>query len=791
MNEIPFPGNGDSPHSMDVDLDDEDDEYEFGIDIPYDEELELALQAAESQPNLVRTESEDDSANVIHKQVTRDIEDLPIHLGINGLPGPLVGPEGKEEEGERGGSGSGSGAGEVDEGGIERLSPFEQFRKKGYLSVSDLVGPVWCETQYDYRLRTLPFLPPSQRPDIIKSTAGNEIVVNKLKVEDKEKILKRGEKIHKRLEREIHPEEIKIPITTPEDIWGLRFLNMLAALESLLTLGKCRELPVVGFVKGILVYGVIDEIVREPIPISSSDNPDNSTTSQTTLTSFFSPSKAKNDKADSRRSDITVKPKTHKLFVSDSKTRASNVLPKEEDTLAGRLQVMLYKELLDSILLYSNSNTPNSNSNSASVSNLTTISNSNPNAMLANIGIANSSSILPSRNPFSWDTIFDHLHLNPLNSFSEEFLNQGQLVVIGNGLRFGSDQAKTLTDMQIILGKYIDELGLGTPTPPSNSKVKGRTNTKGKGKEKQNEEGCRGKTEDLLKLVYRRAGGKKKQKRTRERKNKRRRQSTIDQAGQEKEGEEPPPSLFSVDPIEMKDGDDAIQVEEERLIQLAITESLIPTSNNLAPVATDGIELAKESDSSMIFERTEEPESNSDTPRPPTRASERIYWGEEEDDDDQKEEDELAWAVEMSLNPDLENDQTLENDLEKSEGTAAVLKTPSSSQPIESQLDHVSSQHPSENGISPSKQAPSSPSPSQRDEGDNLPSGSIIGTHRFTHSPLTLARHLESVLQFWLGEREPSGVTLEETRRCGWCEFEEGCEWRLKKAQEIWEKRKT
>jgi hypothetical protein len=32
---------------------------------------------------------------------------------------------------------------------------------------------------------------------------------------------------------------------------------MFSALEALLTLGKCRELPVVGFVKGILVMGII------------------------------------------------------------------------------------------------------------------------------------------------------------------------------------------------------------------------------------------------------------------------------------------------------------------------------------------------------------------------------------------------------------------------------------------------------------------------------------------------------------------------------------------------------
>jgi hypothetical protein len=43
------------------------------------------------------------------------------------------------------------------------------------------------------RLRTLPFLPPHKRPDVITSKSGKEIVVNKVKVQDKEKILKRGQ----------------------------------------------------------------------------------------------------------------------------------------------------------------------------------------------------------------------------------------------------------------------------------------------------------------------------------------------------------------------------------------------------------------------------------------------------------------------------------------------------------------------------------------------------------------------------------------------------------------------
>jgi exonuclease V len=43
------------------------------------------------------------------------------------------------------------------------------------------------------RLRTLPYLPAHKRPEVITSKFGKEIVVNKVKVEDKERILKRGQ----------------------------------------------------------------------------------------------------------------------------------------------------------------------------------------------------------------------------------------------------------------------------------------------------------------------------------------------------------------------------------------------------------------------------------------------------------------------------------------------------------------------------------------------------------------------------------------------------------------------
>ena len=56
--------------------------------------------------------------------------------------------------------------------------------------------------------------------------------------------------------------------------------------------------------------------------------------------------------------------------------------------------------------------------------------------------------------------------------------------------------------------------------------------------------------------------------------------------------------------------------------------------------------------------------------------------------------------------------------------------------------------------------------------------GSMIGSHVFHHDRSQLSNSLEGVLRFWMGIRQPEGVNIEHVSRCGWCEFEEGCEWR-------------
>ena len=90
----------------DLDTSVNDDELEgFGEEIAYDDDLESALLAAESQTRPLYIESED--------QIRQSFEIVE----------------------------------DVDMDDLVHRSPFEEFRKKGWLSVSDLIGTVWCEVQ--------------------------------------------------------------------------------------------------------------------------------------------------------------------------------------------------------------------------------------------------------------------------------------------------------------------------------------------------------------------------------------------------------------------------------------------------------------------------------------------------------------------------------------------------------------------------------------------------------------------------------------------------------------------
>lgn len=114
-------------------------------------------------------------------------------------------------------------------------SPMERFHLR-YLYVTDLSTQNWCEQQMVYGKELPDFLTP-----------------------EKEAVLNTGASIHLAKELEVH-DLVTVSITTKEDTWAVKFLNILSMIPMLQTEGRVREFPVFGEVEGVLLVGVIDEL---------------------------------------------------------------------------------------------------------------------------------------------------------------------------------------------------------------------------------------------------------------------------------------------------------------------------------------------------------------------------------------------------------------------------------------------------------------------------------------------------------------------------------------------------
>ncbi|KAI0756402.1 exonuclease V [Daedaleopsis nitida] len=315
-------------------------------------------------------------------------------------------------------------------------SPYDQFRSwNRLLSVTDLTGPSWCEVQFDYGLRQKRYKKLGDRPDSFVSAEGKTITVSHAVAAVNHRTVTRGRSVHKALEQEIQPEAVHVDITTAEERWALRIINMLNALQTLTEQGCCREMPVFGIVHNQLVTGIIDEIVREPLPASerpatpeirpsrSSPNkrsaprstpstPSSSKKSrneghanQPQITTFFSPSVAPVH-PDEVNTQQTLELPRYRLQLSDTKTRTRPSLPPDEDTFASRIQLMLYHRLLSNLLA------------------------------VGDPSIASSS-------PLDFDLLWKRAGVNPSRKFSDGFLHQ-------TGLSSASEHDPSVVDMSCL-----------------------------------------------------------------------------------------------------------------------------------------------------------------------------------------------------------------------------------------------------------------------------------------------------------------------------------------------------
>ncbi|KAL9680035.1 hypothetical protein QQ045_017908 [Rhodiola kirilowii] len=161
-------------------------------------------------------------------------------------------------------------------------SLLDRFRRKKAVSVTDLTTAEWCEKQVEYGL-----------------TLGRQRPTKAMKV---------GQARHTELEEEV-VKRVKVDVKSVEDTWALRFMNFIVGAQQLMFEGLTRELPVMGYIEGVWVVGIIDEV---RMPLAGSD----------------------------------IDP-----ILVDTKTRKRDSLPAEPQRRNGRFQLMCYKYLWDSQII--------------------------------------------------------------------------------------------------------------------------------------------------------------------------------------------------------------------------------------------------------------------------------------------------------------------------------------------------------------------------------------------------------------------------------------------------------
>ncbi|KFK27573.1 hypothetical protein AALP_AA8G401200 [Arabis alpina] len=123
------------------------------------------------------------------------------------------------------------------------------------------------------------------------------------------KAMKLGQARHLELEEEV-VKKVRVKVESKEDRWALKLLSSIAGVNQFLFEGRTRELLIVGFVGGQWIIGIIDEVRKASAEESSDIGP----------------------------------------LLTDTKTRGRDTLPAEPQRRNGRLQVMLYKLLWDTVV---------------------------------------------------------------------------------------------------------------------------------------------------------------------------------------------------------------------------------------------------------------------------------------------------------------------------------------------------------------------------------------------------------------------------------------------------------
>lgn len=404
------------------------------------------------------------------------------------------------------------------------------------------------------------------------------------------------------------------------------------------------------------------------------------------------------------------------------------------------MQVMLYKELLDALLL---SPRPAGNNTEA---------------------LADSPSLLPTENLSNsvFSRIFAARGVRPDEPFSDTFMAESRVLVESNGLRHGASEARTLDELVEVWHRYVSLLGLGDPRQKL------------------------GVTDDSLQLVYRYADGARGKRGSKKRRGRRRMTARKESA---LETNEESPQVFLLSRSEACNGEKSQKsdlpstppvpdgydsdVELQRAIALSLQDGVTNGEPEFVvaslPTEVDATVPSTMEASHGVMEATQMTSSppsghaaGSQTQLEPKQTVSQIVT---------RSRSRLRTASMASLDETSDTDREREREADDNAmdyvPTAEIVDAPPGSVEIP-----VSSQKSSSSASAPNTQQ------SKQSLEDSHDAGDIIDSYRFMHSRVKLELHLHSVLGYWRGTREPLGVSLADVRRCNWCEFEDGCEWR-------------
>ncbi|KAI0783135.1 exonuclease V [Abortiporus biennis] len=740
-------------------------------------------------------------------------------------------------------------------------SPFQRFRQRnGTLSVTDLTGPAWCELQFDYGLRQKRSRKLESRPTSFVTAEGKTIDVNKKVAKVNDQITTKGRSVHKALELELHPEQVPVTPKTKEERWGLRVFNMIVAAESLITQGRCREMPVFGLINEQVVVGIIDEIERKPLPpvlqplsIPSSDvslkrsfpntptkvRPPSAKRSKT----FPGVSQTRNDS----QNEIT------NFFPVSSSSKSANFVDelKDEDEIMvedrpqhgvnGHHNVMS----AEAILLPTAATQPDDDADSASTSSATTIYYSQPvttsptsfvptnppissdtqppetpsisavttsststaasfvsfppsststsfasfssmpntNASSAYISVPNSQASTSSQVPPHFrlhisdtktrsrrslpadeDTLSAHLQLMLYRQLLGDLLSGANRVRNEDG---GLDWMKIwmglgINDRAPFSKQFRDTLGLDDVY----ASMGGDSGDEGKVRcledlmriwrnivEMLNVDGV----DDELVVVYRMRGGE---------------QNDEQMKGKGKETAWKRKDHLAQEHRAQLDRED----EDMRRAVEASLKDVGGGGYNMSSY-TDGLEpqeLGKLVNGSIGTMLGTELKPTSNT------VFGQAWGGSVAGQNDPQ----LEWAIQQSL---------LDHPPQEPEDHEPTLPPPISTEPSTENIlpiaeDTSCQPEASSSKLPPSETVDTDVEADEDDDQDVEVPPEIIGCKVFKMDKPMLDNYLQNVMEWWFGKRPPRGVGVELTRRCGHCEYKEGCEWREQKAEEEREK---